>query len=504
MRIKTKNVSGFFLAIFLVAATLTISVKASGKSIWSELDSSNQLLNGGGLGLSSDLVSKARERIDAEKKILTGNTWHLSVLKSRAENYAPYILRQCREKGIPLEIALLPMVESSYDPFALSQDGAAGLWQIMPSTAVHLGVDINWWYDGRRDLGDSTAAALEYLVRLEQRFDNWLLALAAYNAGPARISRILKADRKRGGNGNYWELKLPRETARYVPRLLALREILIEQGQAAMLKQAPGQKAPKLQAVELEQQIDLLQVAQLADMDLNELYRINAGLNRWATPPDGPHRVWVPQELADNVARGLKIQNKNDSIRWRRYTVNAGDTLSEIASAKSSRTDWIVAANQLATPQIKENQALLIPYVKKPRSMSDEQLAALSRRIEQLGETIRGKRRVYHTVERGDSWWKLARRFDTTVAKLAEWNHRKPSDVLRVGEQITRWENIKAFQRDAVYRTIYHTVRSGDTLSKLAHRHKVSVRRIKDWNRLHDKRYIQPGQVLTLHVDMTR
>ena len=480
------------------------SSNATANSIWSELKSSNQLLDGGRLGLSADLVSKARARIDREKTILRDNTWHLSVLLSRAEDYAPYILSQCREKGIPLEIALLPMVESSYDPFALSQDGAAGLWQLMPSTAVHLGVDINWWYDGRRDLGDSTAAALDYLIRLEQRFDNWLLALAAYNAGPARISRILKADRKRGGNGNYWELKLPRETARYVPRLLALREILIEQDQASMLKKQQGQTTREFQAVELEQQIDLLQVAQLANMDLNELYKINAGLNRWATPPDGPHRVWVPQEYAGEVSKGLKAQNRENSIRWRRYTVNAGDTLSEIASRKRSRTDWIVAANQLSTQQIKENQALLIPHVKNPRAMSNEQVAALNQRIEQLGETIRGKRRVYHTVEAGESWWKLARRFDTTVAQLTEWNQRKPDDVLRIGDRITRWENIKAFQRDAVYRTIYHTVRSGDTLSKLAHRHKVSVSRIKDWNRLHDKRYIQPGQVLTLHVDMTR
>lgn len=495
----------FAFPFSIAVGVFSLSVYAD--NIWDELSQENIDLVSN-RALSPELEKMARERIDYEKKRFSQSSWHLSVLQRRADTYAPYILRQCSELGIPLVIALVPMVESSYDPFALSQDGAAGLWQLMPSTAVQLGVDINWWYDGRRDLGDSTSAALYYLTGLEQRYDDWLLALAAYNTGPARLSKLLRQNRKAGGNGTYWELKLPRETARYVPKILALRELLIEGSLSSASTKMAHVGSTEFIPVEFSQQVDLLQVARLADLELNQIYTYNAGLNRWATPPDGPHRLWLPEAQAKAVSEGLAGLQDGSNIQWERYTVDAGDSLSEIASAKRSRVAWIKAANNLQNVSIRENQTLLIPQLsnkkQKPGQLTKDQVASLSEKIERLGESIRGHRRVYHEVVAGDSWWKIARQFDTRVAKLTKWNNRKSSDVLRIGERILIWEDIKAFQRESVYRTVYHTVRRGDTLSRLASKHKISVSRIKDWNRLHDQRYIQPGQVLTLHVNLTK
>ena len=456
-------------------------------------------------GLSPELSVQALQRIEHEKKQFAVSSRHFNVLQHRASYYAPYVLAKCRERGVPLEIALLPMVESVYDPFALSQDGAAGLWQLMPSTAIQLGVEINWWYDGRRDIEDSTDAALDYLTKMYKRFDDWALALAAYNAGPARISRLIKKNKKAGGSGNYWELDLPRETARYVPRLLALRELSLKIDSATVL----DGELP-FHFIELDHQIDLLQVAKFIDGDIEELYKLNAGLNRWATPAAGPHRIWVPSEKAAEFERKLAELKREDMISWSRYVIQPGDSLSKVAVKKRSRTDWISAANQLADAVIKENQALIIPRLgggggsDKLSKMPKAEVDALTERIKRMAETIRGQRRVRYTVVAGDSWWKVAKQFDTTIAKLTDWNKRSAEDLLRVGDKLTIWQTIKAFQRDDVFRTVYHTVRSGDTLSGLAVKHKVSVSRIKDWNSLHGKRYIKPGDVITMHVNVTQ
>ncbi len=482
-----------FLPLFIFSTAW-----ASADDIWARLDDGVQSpLALENERLSHSQLSSAQERVAREKRWLRKNGLHLSTLAKRASVYIEYVIDQCEEQGVPLDIALLPMVESVYDPFALSQDGAAGLWQLMPSTGIQLGVTINWWYDGRRDVVESTDAAIRYLKQLHRRFDDWALALAAYNAGPARVGRAVKSNIAQGGTGSYWEIKLPRETARYVPRLLALRDMFVLEGAG----ESTSAENRAFEVITLSQQVALPVVAQEAELDLAQLYKLNAGLNRWATPPEGPHKIFVPRKGFAKTKAALDTLQKRDSVKWRRYVVESGDTLSGIASDHRSRTEWIAEANQLKGNAIREHQTLLVPWLKKGEVVDNNKLVES---IKRMGETVTGKRRIQYVVKRGDSWWEIAKKFDVDVDTLAGWNKSSPDKILRMGATLTVWQNVNGLQRSDVFRTIYHTVRSGDTLSALAHRHKVSVGRIVSWNRLHNQKYIQPGDVLTLHVNVTR
>ena len=165
-------------------------------------------------------VGHARDRFLAQPE-------YLRVVAKRADLYLYHIVEEVERRGMPMEIALLPLVESTLNPFAVSSERAAGLWQIMPATGKYLGLERDWWYDGRLDLRDSTRVALDYLESLHQRFDgDWLLALAAYNSGKGRVGRARRANEQAGKPTDYWSLKLPRETRHYVPRLIALLSLI--------------------------------------------------------------------------------------------------------------------------------------------------------------------------------------------------------------------------------------------------------------------------------------
>ncbi|MDZ7781688.1 MAG: transglycosylase SLT domain-containing protein [Halioglobus sp.] len=167
--------------------------------------------------------------VAAERDNYLGQPHYLAVVAERAGYYLHYIVEEVDKRDLPMEIALLPLVESTLNPFASSRSHAAGLWQIMPATGRHLGLEVDWWYDGRRDLRDSTRVALDYLEALHARFeDDWLLALAAYNSGKGRVARSRAANARRGLDTDYWSLRLPRETRHYVPRLIALSQLIAQ------------------------------------------------------------------------------------------------------------------------------------------------------------------------------------------------------------------------------------------------------------------------------------
>jgi membrane-bound lytic murein transglycosylase D len=212
-------------------------------------------------------------------------------VSERATPYLHLIVEAIDERGLPQELALLPVVESGFQPFAYSHGRAAGIWQFIPATGRHYGLKQNWWYDGRRDVTAATEAALDYLTYLNEMFDgDWLLALAAYNAGEGTVSRAIKRNRQAGRATDYWSLDLPRETMHYVPRLLAVSEIVAhpERHDIAL---TPISNEPAVAVVDLEHQVDLALAAELAEIDIETLYALNPGFNRWATAPEGPHRL---------------------------------------------------------------------------------------------------------------------------------------------------------------------------------------------------------------------
>ncbi|NNM10942.1 MAG: LysM peptidoglycan-binding domain-containing protein [Pseudomonadales bacterium] len=429
---------------------------------------------------------------------LKRNRSYLERVTRRSEPYAYHIVQRCKERGLPLELALVPMIESAYDAFAYSPGRATGLWQFIPATGRHYKLEQNWWYDGRRDVLASTEAALDYLSYLHNRFDDWLLALAAYNGGPARVSRAIRKNRKAGLQTDYWSLRLPTETSRYVPRLLALRAVLSDPqhyGKAIW----PVANAPHFEIVELDSQIDLAQAAKMAGIEMRALYKLNPGFSRWATPPEGPHQLLLPVENAGRFASELEKTNSADRLKWHRYVVKTGDTLSGIAKKFSSRHQLIARANNIQAHRIRAGQALLVPVASES---SAHYVLSEDQRQLALGSRYRGREKSWYTVKPGDSWWKIGKRYNVSSATLARWNGKAAGDTLLPGKRLVVWRKAasKNSGRATVSRSFTYRVRQGDSLSRIASHYNVSVSELLDWNDLAPKEYLRPGQPLKVKV----
>src|SRR5690554_1001613 len=225
------------------------------------------------------------------------NPEYVNKVVEQARPYLYYIVDELDRREMPLEIALLPIVESGYQPFALSSGQAAGIWQFIPATGRVFGLEQNWWYDGRRDVIQSTTAALDYLQKLHNDFNDWELAIAAYNAGEGTVSRAIKRNQEAGLPTDFWSLELPAETTAYLPKLFAVAH-LVKQPAQYDLQLSPIANEPYLSVVNVGSQIDLALAADLADITLDELSLLNPGFSRWATAPQGPHQLVLPKAKA--------------------------------------------------------------------------------------------------------------------------------------------------------------------------------------------------------------
>ncbi len=263
---------------------------------------------------------------------------------------------------MPAELALLPIVESAYDPFAYSSGKAAGLWQFIPKTGAFYGLKQNHWYDGRRDLIDSTEAALTYLSHLHQRFDNdWLLALAAYNCGATVVNRAIKKNRRQGKPTDYWSLDLPRETEHYVPKLLAAREIILKQEQYGFIPITIANQ-PAFTIISTEQKpLSLRDAAKLANVSLNNVRRFNPGFKRDTLSHEGPQRLLIPIEQSERFISSFKDHIPRETALWHHHKVERGDNLTRLATRYGTSIHAIRQANQLEHDRIVINQSLMIP-----------------------------------------------------------------------------------------------------------------------------------------------
>ncbi|HTO58537.1 MAG TPA: transglycosylase SLT domain-containing protein, partial [Pseudomonadales bacterium] len=244
--------------------------------------------------------------------------------EDQARRYFAYVVDAVHQRQLPMELALLPIIESTLDPYAFSHRGASGLWQLVPTTAKQYGVTIDWWYDGRRDPVDSTAAALDYLTYLHDEFGDWLLAIAAYNGGEGRVRRAIA---NAGPGATFFDLKLPRETQRYVPKVLALAHLIAENDNDYLPQIDP---APPFYPMTIDDQVDIEKLASIGAFSTDELFRLNAGLNRRATPPDGPYRILVPASDKEAFESALD-QYPKDRVLWSTHVVKRGETLASIA-----------------------------------------------------------------------------------------------------------------------------------------------------------------------------
>ncbi|MFA7552791.1 MAG: LysM peptidoglycan-binding domain-containing protein [Spongiibacteraceae bacterium] len=446
-------------------------------------------------------------RIDTEFNRLQSNPLYMNTVSQRAERYIYHITESLDEKGLPLELALLPIVESAYDPFAYSHGRASGMWQFIPSTGRMYKLEQNWWYDGRRDIIDSTNAAISLLENLNNYYEgDWLLALAAYNAGQGNVNRAIRKNQKAGKPTDFWSLDLPRETKTYVPKLLALAK-LIDNPTHYGLDLEPIPNSPYFAEIETHSQIDLAQVASMASIDIDELYRLNPGFNRWATSPDGPHRLLIPIESEPLLEQQISSLDPQSRLNWKRYKVKSGDSLLLLAKRFNTDANVIKDINSLSSNTIKVGQSLMIPTATE---QAEHYSLSANQRLTAIQTNRTGganSTQQFHNVRSGDSLWTIARKYNVTVAKLAHWNGIAPKDPLKPGQKLSIWVNqagaVQPGQRESVIRKVGYKVRSGDSLARIAGKFNVGVNDIIKWNNVNPKKYLQPGQAITLYVDVT-
>jgi len=449
------------------------------------------------------LGGKQRQRSILAAKEYSRAPVSLRKVGERAKPFLWNITDAVEQRGMPTEIALLPVVESGFRPFAYSHGRAAGLWQFLPATGRHYGLDQDWWYDGRRDVFAATDAALDYLQYLHQRFDNdWLLALAAYNCGEGTVSKAIRKNRRNGKPSDYWSLDLPRETRDYVPRLLGLAR-LIDQPADYGIRLPPIPDRPQVVSVELPGQVDLALVARLANLDIEQVYRLNPGFNRWATKPDGPHHILIPASHNIRFRARLAAIPVGDHISWQRHTVSSDDSLGRLAKQYGTTRAVLRKANKMDSDRLRRGTALLVPVASK--QSSDYTLSQNNRRRPQHGGK-RSKRSDY-IVRSGDTLWDISRLHGISYRKLAKWNGMSPSDPLKPGRTLVIWQQTKKSASkagkagSAETRRLSYRVRKGDSLWRISRKFKVAIADLTSWNSLNSKRQLRPGQQLTVYVD---
>ena len=454
------------------------------------------------------------KRIQQELNWFKRHPEYMKRVVERARPYLHYIIETVEAAGIPAEIALLPIVESAFQPFAYSHGRAAGIWQFIPATGKRYGLKQNWWYDGRRDVYTSTKAAIKLLKKLNENFDgDWMHALAAYNTGGVRVKRAIKRNKRKGKSTDFFSLSLPKETRAYVPKLLALRDI-IDFPEKYNIQLDPIPNSPYFEQVKLDSQIDLGLAADLAGLPLDELYKLNSGYNRWATSPNGPYDLLLPMTHVDDFKTKLSELPADQRIRWIRHRVRNGETLGTIAQKFHTSISTIKRVNRLRGKTLRAGRGLTIPVAS--RSLHEYRLSA-NQRKNKLQNIPRQGRKVSHIVQSGDTFWDLARYHRVGVRQLAKWNSMAPKDRLQAGQHLIIWsrrgssissanvESLSAPPRRSITKRIGYRVRNGDSLARISSKFKVTISQLKRWNKsIRTKKYLQPGQWLTLIVDVAK
>ncbi len=416
---------------------------------------------------------------------------YIATIQTRAQPYLYNIIKQVEEKGLPGEIALLPAVESGFKAHAYSRAKASGLWQFIPSTGRLYGLDQNWWYDGRRDVYASTEAATSYLKKLGGVFNNdWLLALASYNAGMGTVGRSVKRNAAKNKATDFWSLDLPRETRNYVPRLLALAKIFAHaEFYGINLKTQAHQ--PTFMAVNIGSQIGLSKAAQLSNSTVQELSHLNPGLSRGYTPPQGPHRLLIPIANAELFKKNLAELPHNQRVQWQRHKVKPGESLSSIARRYHSQIKGIRELNHLANNNIRAGAYLLIPVA----SYHTGSNAYTQTRIKATA------RKSSYKVKSGDTLWSIAKKLGLQRKDIAQWNQIGLNNSISLGQTLLVKQPQNNTEKPKTKQSIRYTVRNGDSLYAISEKFNVSVADLRKWNARTLGKTLKAGQTLTVKTN---
>lgn len=419
----------------------------------------------------------------------------------RAGAYRPMIERILRETGVPRDLIYLAQVESGYQPLALSKKKAKGIWQFVPFRGAEYGLTQNWWVDERQDPEESTRAAAQHLRDLYEQFDDWLLALAAYNCGPGNVQRAIE----RTGYANFWEMAnrhvLPLQTENYVPAILAVTIIAKNpEKYGFIVDPAPPLKTER---VTVSTPTDLRLVAETIDVPVEELQALNPQLLRMTTPPNQPNfQLNLPAGTREKFLREIATIPEDKRVLWRRHRVAEGETLSSIAHDFHASVDSIAQVNNLTSGSVLEQGSKIII----PATSSSKKTVL-----------------VKHRVERGETLTSIAAKYNVTSNDLCQWNRLSSTARLQKGQRltvrvsteeratrtnVTPRRGIKAFTQSALNKSararhrgpVVHSVRPGETLSSLAANYNTTIESIKHLNGIVNARHLRAGEKIRISI----
>ncbi len=427
--------------------------------------------------------SNDQEHLD-EKTLVYINAYlsnpnQLDKLLEKGRYFIYFVLEELERYRLPPELALLPYIESNYDPFSISASGAMGIWQFMPATARIYGLKDTWWYEQRHAPLASSKAAVRYLAYLHNRFNKEITyTLAAYNGGPTLLEKQIKLNRKLGKPTNYENLKLPKQTKEYVPKFKAILELVLNAEKYGInLPNFPNKKV--LGNIELNGQVEILAFSEFAGLKPEFVYKLNAGYTKWASPPGDKTTFNIPIELEEvlNLKKDKFI--KTNQINWVTHKVSSGDSLWKIAEEFDTEVNVLKKVNYLASNVLNLNQELLIPL------SNDQNQTFIPYQA--------------HIISEGDTLWNLGIQYKISPAEIAKNNGLRMSSTLTIGKELNIGNKNIYRTINSKKRTILYSVKQGDSLYRIADIFNIEISDIKDINKLPNNE-IKPGQVIKIII----
>ena len=437
---------------------------------------------------------------------------YLQRMANRSQKYLYHIIEEVTARGMPTEIALLPFVESAFVTNAKSRVKAAGLWQFMPATGKHYELDQTMWKDERYDVLQSTAAALTYLQRLHDEFDDWPLAFAAYNWGEGNVRRAIKRNQSLGLPTDYMSLKMPAETRNYYPKLQAIKNI-VQNPNDYGIKLPTIYNEPFFVQIFKDQDIDVKRAAKLAGMSHEEFSTLNPSFNRPVIVASHNHSMLMPTDKLDQFIENLVAYRTSGKplSSWTTYRVQPEDTVAAIARKAHMTEAALREANQIpAGRRIKPGSLVL---VSKSSGLGNAEDISYDT-IDASFALAQDYRRVTYRVRRGDNMRSVARRLGVSPATIMKSNGLR-SQRLRVGQTLrvnvpivtrqtttSRPTTTRSTPDTPVASTKFYVVRKGDTLYSIANRYGITASALRNANNISGNN-ISVGQRLTINASGT-
>ena len=420
-----------------------------------------------------------------DKKTLSYINRHIQDLEkfndylNKSYYFIYYVIQELEAANLPVELALIPFIESNYDPFSISPSGAVGLWQFMPKTGRIFNLEKSWWSEDRHDPFRSTHAAIGYFKYLFERFDNDIyLALAAYNAGPTYLDRQIKKNYRRGMDTDFWSLSLNSQVTEYIPKYVALREVVFNSEKYNVnLPFIPVESV--VQKIEIPGQVEILTLSGYLDIKPELIYKLNAGYTKWASAPKDKSIFYVPIEktfLLDSPDSPFENVNQ---INWISHVVVSGDSLWKLAKKYDTEIRIIKEINYIDSDLLSINDTLLIPLSKsKSNNFIPYEM---------------------HIVSEGDTLWDLSKKYNIDIEDLIRMNSLKKDSYLQLGQQLTIGNKNIHRNIESKKRTILYSVKQGDNLYKISDLFDVTVESIKEINDF-ETSDLMPGQIIKIAI----